>query len=87
MKYGRGYKQQRIKELGLADKLTWGNIVRLYGKSKAQDELDKLVELGLVVKPDLKRPNYYENSICYNKKEWNRYYNTKIVWIDEDKVK
>jgi hypothetical protein len=81
MKYGRGYKQQRISELGEQDKLTWGSLVRMYGTSEAQDELNRLVELDLVAKPDLIKPMYYENSICYNKEIWNEYYSTKIKWI------
>lgn len=81
MKYGKCYKQQRISELGEQDKLTWGSFVRVYGTSKANDELDRLIELGQVVKPDLKRPIFYENSICFNKEIWNEYYSTKIKWI------
>ena len=46
--YGNGYKQKKIMELGEAGKLTDGDLRKLYGFTKAMDELDKLIALGLV---------------------------------------
>ena len=85
MKYGLGYKQQKIIELGIADKLTWGDIVKLYGHSKAFDELLKLETLDLIEKTELKRPSYPSSSPLYKKDEWDAYYNTKIVWKNKKK--
>ena len=81
MNYGKVYDRERIREFGEKGKLTWGKLVRIYGIFEARYELDRLVELDQVVKPDLERPMLYENSICYNKEVWNKYYNTKINWI------
>jgi hypothetical protein len=50
MIYGVGYKQQRVIELGKKDKLTWGDLVSLYG-SQGQHELRKLVTLGMIENP------------------------------------
>ena len=49
MEYGRGYKQRKIMELGKKNQLTFGDMINLFGPAQSLNELEKLVELGLVV--------------------------------------
>ena len=48
MEYGKGRKQRKIIELGKKDQLTFGDMIDLFGQNKSFDELEKLVELGLI---------------------------------------
>ena len=48
MMYGRGRKQKEIIKLGKQNKLTYGDIVDLYGYKKSIDVLEYLEEIGLI---------------------------------------
>ena len=72
MEYGKGRKQKKIIQLGKKDRLTFGDMINLFGYAKSFDELERLEELGLIA---IDEDTMEDSELTAN---------TKIRWLEPE---